>query len=189
MLMVTTGINYSSSLLAQSGAHLKAAAEVASGEGHFKAGAILALDSNGDYVAWDPDASDSQTEYPRAVALEAFNTRSDSTQVIVGFWGAYTLSKVFVPATSTQNGDGTTADFSVGETIVNNSVVVYADGSLKTEGTHYNVNYSTGLVSFTSGNEPANDTGNVVIYYGQELTEANMLTCQDYSLFLINIVG
>ena len=189
MLMVTTGINYSSSLLAQNGAHLKAAGEVASGEGHFPAGAILALDTSGDFVKWNPDASDGQEEYPRAIALEAFNTRSSSKQVVVGFWGAYTLDKVFVPAISTQNGDASETEFSVGETIVNNSVVVYADDSLKTEGTHYNVNYSTGLITFTAGNVPTNDTGNVVIHYGQELTETNILTCQDYSLFLINIVG
>jgi len=147
MLMVTTGINYSSSLLAQNGAHLKAAGEVASGEGHFPAGAILALDTSGDFVKWNPDAI------------------------------------------ATQNGDASETEFSVGETIVNNSVVVYADDSLKTEGTHYNVNYSTGLITFTAGNVPTNDTGNVVIHYGQELTETNILTCQDYSLFLINIVG
>lgn len=32
---------------------------------------------------------------------------------------------------------------------------VYVDGVKKTEGTHFNINYTTGLVTFTAGNAPA----------------------------------
>lgn len=38
------------------------------------------------------------------------------------------------------------------------SVKVYRNGTLRTEGTHYNINYSTGVITFTVGNIPVGGT-------------------------------
>lgn len=39
---------------------------------------------------------------------------------------------------------------------INGTVKIYVNGVLKTETTHYTINYSTGLVTFTGGNTPPN---------------------------------
>jgi uncharacterized protein (TIGR02217 family) len=45
------------------------------------------------------------------------------------------------------------------------SVKVYRNGSLRTEGTHYTINYATGVITFTAGNIPT--AGNVIEWEGR----------------------
>jgi uncharacterized protein (TIGR02217 family) len=45
------------------------------------------------------------------------------------------------------------------------SVKVYRNGSLRTEGTHYNINYATGVITFTAGNIPT--AGQVIEWEGR----------------------
>lgn len=48
---------------------------------------------------------------------------------------------------------------------VSGTVKIFVNGSLRTEATHYTVNYSTGVVTFTGGNIPAN--GHAVAWIGE----------------------
>jgi uncharacterized protein (TIGR02217 family) len=45
------------------------------------------------------------------------------------------------------------------------SAKVYRNGSLRTEGVHYNINYATGVITFTAGNIPT--AGNVIEWEGR----------------------
>jgi len=42
---------------------------------------------------------------------------------------------------------------------INGTLLVEVDGVLKTESTHYNVDYTTGIITFTTGNVPLLDRG------------------------------
>lgn len=185
MLTVTSGINLNPSSLAQSGLVLKAAAEVAEGQGAYPAGCLLAINSDGDYVLLNPSAADG-TEIPRAVALEGFNTRDESKQVQVGYWGVFTRSKVFIPKYKQETGDDTTKNFSVGEAIVDGTVTVFVDGELQAEGVHYNVNYEGGVISFVVAPAAGQQ---IDIYYGTEITEEVAQKAMRESLWFIRIVG
>lgn len=45
------------------------------------------------------------------------------------------------------------------------SVKVYRNGTLRTEGVHYSINYATGIITFTAGNIPVG--GNVIEWEGR----------------------
>lgn len=185
MLTVTSGINLSPTAVAQSGRYYSAAGEVASGSGTFPAGAMLALNSNYDYVPLDPDATDG-TEIPRGIALDSFDARSDSQEIEVGYWGTYTYDKVFIPKSKQFTGDGTTTTFSVGEAIKEGTVTVYVDGAVQAEGKHYSVNYDGGVIVFTEA--PA--SGAVVdIYYGVKVPFSIVREAQRSGLWLIRVIG
>ena len=64
----------------------------------------------------------------------------------------------------TYDGDGT-ATYTLPETAIDSVDYVYVDGVLKTVTTHYTVNLTTGVVTFTAGNYPSTGLDNVEIYY------------------------
>lgn len=64
------------------------------------------------------------------------------------------------------DGDGTTVAFRTNNRpILEDSYTVKVGGTAKTETTHYTIDLDTGLIEFTSGNEPAPGDGNVTIDY------------------------
>ena len=65
---------------------------------------------------------------------------------------------------ATYNGDGT-ATYHLPETSITSVDSVYVNGVLKTVTTHYTVNATTGVVTFTGGNEPVTGLDNVDIYW------------------------
>ena len=48
---------------------------------------------------------------------------------------------------------------------VNSTILIAVDGVAKTESTHYNIDYDTGIVTFTAGNRPL--TGEAVTWGGE----------------------
>lgn len=93
-------------------------------------------------------------------------------------WSEYTTSNSYTAVTGTDQtigtGDGATAAFPLSKTHkvssgtsnersitrlitlpVASTVIVTVDSSVKTEDSHYTVNYDTGIVTFTMGNIPA----------------------------------
>lgn len=185
MLVVTSGINYSPSVLGQPGKYYYASGTIKSGEGHYKAGALLALDSDGNYVRLNPSASDG-TEIPRGILLENVDARNDNAAAAIGFWGVFTRDKVYVPKYSNHTGDGTTTTFSVGEVIKQDTVIVYVDGTLKAEGTDYTVNYDAGTITFSTAPESG---ASIDIYYGIDVPESIAAKCERNSMWLITIIS
>lgn len=64
----------------------------------------------------------------------------------------------------TYHADGT-ATYQLPETLINSVDYVYVNGVLKTVTTHYTVNLTTGVVTFTAGNLPATGLDNVDIFW------------------------
>jgi len=185
MLVVTTGINYSSTSLGQPGRYYYASGTIKSGSGYRKAGALLALDSDGNYVPLNPSASDG-TEIPRAILLEDADARTQNVPASVGFWGVYTRQQVHIPKHSQQAGDGTTTTFTVGEAIKEGTLVVFVDNVLQSENTDYTVNYDGGSITFSTA--PASGA-TIDIYYGIDVTESVAAQCERNSLWLVMVVG
>ena len=63
------------------------------------------------------------------------------------------------------NGDGSATAYVLREQNISSVDYVYVGGALKTVTTHYTVNLTTGVVTFTAGNIPANGINNVEIYW------------------------
>jgi hypothetical protein len=63
------------------------------------------------------------------------------------------------------NGDGSATAYVLREQNISSIDYVYVGGALKTVTTHYTVNLTTGVVTFTAGNIPANGINNVEIYW------------------------
>lgn len=117
--------------------------------------------------------------FPRRAWLIGWNKDEvDAVETLFEVNGRAYSFLIFAPRTRDHNatnqligtGDGTNATFqlkiirSTGvRTAQKNilhpksgTVVIKVDGVTKTETTHYAINYSTGVVTFTGGNEPAN---------------------------------
>lgn len=65
----------------------------------------------------------------------------------------------------TFNGNNSATAFTLAETAIDSVDSVYVNGVLKTVTTHYTVNTTTGVVTFTVGNSPPTGTDNVDIYW------------------------
>lgn len=82
----------------------------------------------------------------------------------------------------TFNGNGTSAAFTLAENAINSVDAVYVGGVLKTVTTHYTVNLTTGIVTFTAGNIPATGTDNVDIYWTKGSGNRSLVTANRQSV-------
>ncbi len=74
----------------------------------------------------------------------------------------------------TYNGDGT-AVYQLPEKAIASVDFVYVDGTLRTLTTHYTVDLTTGVVTFTSGNLPAIGLDNVDIYWNKATADRDVI--------------
>ena len=76
------------------------------------------------------------------------------------------------------NGDGSTKTFTLTyDDVIHGTVIVTVDGSEKTEGTDYTVDYAAGKITFDSA--PDTGTGNIVVNYSYFAAEPSAILDED----------
>lgn len=82
----------------------------------------------------------------------------------------------------TFNGNNSATAFTLAESAITSVDAVYVGGVQKTVTTHYTVNTTTGVVTFTAGNTPPSGTDNVDIYWTKGTGNRSIVTAHKQSV-------